>query len=174
VVCPQCCSGLKGDLLGSGDGDDIVMGSQGNDTLLGGGGRDLIIAGAGDDNIIGDGHVTIYEGNNSWDVVREIVPMTPENGQTGDLYKMNWQEAWSTYPEAVKTSPDSSDIIYAGNGDDWVLAQNGDDFVDAGPGNDKIWSNGGNDTIAGDAFARYRDRNKDNIYTNHGVASVYN
>jgi Ca2+-binding RTX toxin-like protein len=53
---------LKGDLLGSGDGDDIVMGSQGNDTLLGGGGRDLIIAGAGDDNIIGDGHVVIYAG----------------------------------------------------------------------------------------------------------------
>ena len=128
-------TGLKGELLASGDGDDVVVGGQGNDTVLGGSGRDVIIAGAGDDNIIGDGYASIYYGS-TWDVLRE--------GGT-----LNWQGAWATYPDAVKVSPDSSDIIFAGNGDDWVFAQNGDDFVDAGAGNDSVWGGAGNDIVYG-------------------------
>ncbi|MDQ1314289.1 MAG: Ca2+-binding toxin-like protein, partial [Pseudomonadota bacterium] len=110
----------------------------------------------GDDNIVGDGHVVIVSGNNSWDVVREIIPMTPENGLTGDQHIMHWQEAWFIHPEAVKTSPESSDIIYTGNGDDWVLAQNGDDFVDAGHGNDLVWG----DQTEADLGGLYRSRSK--------------
>ena len=128
-------TGLKGELLASGNGDDVVVGGQGNDTLLGGDGRDVIIAGAGDDNIIGDGHASIYYGS-SWDVLRE--------GGT-----LIWQGAWATYPDAVKVSPDSSDIVFAGSGDDWVFAQNGDDFVDAGAGNDSVWGGAGNDIVYG-------------------------
>ena len=94
-------TGLKGELLASGDGDDVVVGGQGNDTVLGGDGRDVIIAGAGDDNIIGDGHASIYYGS-TWDVLRA----------EGTLI---WQGAWATYPDAVKASPDSSDVIFAGN-----------------------------------------------------------
>jgi Ca2+-binding RTX toxin-like protein len=47
-------SGLKGDWLAGGEGDDTLIGGTGNDVLSGGGGTDLLIGGAGDDDILGD------------------------------------------------------------------------------------------------------------------------
>ena len=91
-----------------------------------------VTAGAGNDNIIGDDHVSTFPGTNYWDVLREVVTEPWGNGMTADLHKLNWQVAWAPYPDAIKTSPDSSDIIHALSGDDSIA------FI-GGIGNDNEW-----------------------------------
>ncbi len=49
-------TGVRGDWLTAGRGEDVVVGSHANDALFGGGGDDLIVGGAGDDVIDGDDH----------------------------------------------------------------------------------------------------------------------
>ncbi len=47
-------TGLRGDWLTGGAGDDTLIGGSSNDVLMGGDGSDLLIGGAGDDEIYGD------------------------------------------------------------------------------------------------------------------------
>lgn len=50
----QTGTGLKGDWLDGGDGDDALVGTTANDVLMGGRGADLLVGGAGDDELNGD------------------------------------------------------------------------------------------------------------------------
>ncbi|GAB5606510.1 hypothetical protein TK5_25910 [Sideroxyarcus sp. TK5] len=123
-------TGMQGDWLNGGSGDDIVVGSAGNDVLMGAGGRDLLIAGAGDDEIMGD---TDWLTNSvDWTV-------TDVNGVR------TFEPVYGT----DKPADAAADTIYAGSGNDHVWAGAGDDVVYGEDGNDALSGNGGNDILFG-------------------------
>jgi Ca2+-binding RTX toxin-like protein len=128
----QGASGVKGDWLSGGEGDDIVVGGNGNDVLTGGGGKDILIAGAGDDDILGDNDWTAAMFN--WTVTYQ-----------GD--KRVFDPAVG--PEI--TTGEGSDVIYAGRGNDYVWAGIGNDLVFGDDGNDRLFGNSGDDTLLGGA-----------------------
>lgn len=132
-------SGIKGDYLNGGGGDDWIIASSANDMLTGGSGKDLIVAGAGDDNI--DGDLGWAATTPLWVVQREILS---QEGQT--LYQLSYQSGVVT---GLDTGPGTADVVYAGAGADWIYAREGDDFVDAGPGDDVAFGMEGSDVLIG-------------------------
>lgn len=127
----QAGSGLKGDWLTGGNGDDTLVGSTGNDVLMGGGGADLMIGGAGDDLIYGD--VSAVATRFDW-----------------ALTNINGTETLS--PALVlPTAAGGADVIYAGNGNDRVWSGAGNDVIFGEGGNDQLNGEDGNDIILGGA-----------------------
>ncbi|MDP1612945.1 MAG: VCBS domain-containing protein [Sulfuritalea sp.] len=130
-------SGLQGEALSGGAGDDLAIGGVGNDVLFGGTGDDILIGGAGDDDIIGDamaGNITP-----NWNVIRNV---TTSNGSTS--YNATYDQFSMYWP-----TEGGADAIYAGAGVDWVTAGYGNDYVDGGDGDDVLWGEGGNDDLFG-------------------------
>ncbi|MBK9160736.1 MAG: tandem-95 repeat protein [Nitrosomonadales bacterium] len=150
-------TGLKGDWLAGGTGDDTLVSGADNDVLSGGEGSDLLIAGAGDDHILGDA-----------DYIPQYIPEADPRYQIGSA---NWYHSsaetfnWSVTPQAdggalfqpvIQYAPGNSpaagsDIIYAGAGADRVWAGSGSDVVYGEGGNDTLDGEGGNDIIFGGA-----------------------
>lgn len=133
-------TGLQGEGLGGGSGDDLLIGGGGNDLLMGGTGVDLLIGEAGDDDIFGDEIVTNILPD--WSATRNIT--TDENGFVDggtSLFNVNYSNSTSG----------GDDVIYAGAGADWVRGGWGNDFIDGGRGNDAINGNEGSDVIFGGA-----------------------
>ncbi|MCF8198712.1 MAG: VCBS domain-containing protein [Sulfuritalea sp.] len=128
-------TGLQGEALSGGAGDDLAIGGTGNDVLFGGLGDDILIAGAGDDNIDGDA----MAGNivPDWSVTRTA---------SGNSYL-------TTYTQFIMYQPTEggADAIYAGAGADWVTAGYGNDYVDGGEGDDVLFGGAGNDDLFGGA-----------------------
>ncbi|TAK86930.1 MAG: hypothetical protein EPO20_05580 [Betaproteobacteria bacterium] len=132
-------TGLKGDFISGGAGDDWLIVGRANDALLGGGGSDLIVGGAGDDTIYGDGGETAA--TLGWTVTRTV---TAQNGAV--VYQVSID---GSLPSNM--SEGGADWIYAGAGADWVFAGAGNDFVDAGSGNDVVFGHRGSDILLGGA-----------------------
>ncbi|MFH1871446.1 MAG: VCBS domain-containing protein [Pseudomonadota bacterium] len=130
-------SGLQGEALSGGFGDDLAIGGAGNDALLGGTGDDILIAGAGDDNIEGDAMAGNIQP--AWSVTRTVG--TNSYFSTYNQFSMSWPV------------DGGADAIYAGAGADWVRAGNGNDYVDGGNDADLIWGEAGNDDLFGGAGA---------------------
>ncbi|WP_310451295.1 hypothetical protein [Sulfuritalea sp.] len=130
-------SGLQGEALSGGFGDDLAIGGAGNDALLGGTGDDILIAGAGDDNIEGDAMAGNIQPD--WSVTRTVG--TNSYFSTYNQFSMSWPV------------DGGADAIYAGAGADWVRAGNGNDYVDGGNDADLIWGEAGNDDLFGGAGA---------------------
>jgi Ca2+-binding RTX toxin-like protein len=125
-------SGLKGDWLAGGDGDDTLVAGIDNDVLSGGAGSDLLIGGAGDDDILGD---------TDWVATSFDWTVTDSNGVR------------VFYPAAgTQAPPDgAADVIYAGEGNDYVWAGAGNDVVFGEGGDDRLNGNEGNDIQLGGA-----------------------
>jgi len=126
-------SGLKGDWLAGGEGDDTLMGGTGNDVLSGGGGADLLIGGAGDDDILGD--VDWVAQNFDWTVTDQPDGMR--------LFQ----------PVEGTQSPASgaADVIYAGEGNDHAWGGLGNDIIFGEGGADKLYGDEGHDIVMGGA-----------------------
>lgn len=133
-------SGIQGDFISGGSGDDWIVAAAANDLLMGGEGRDIIIGGAGNDNILGDDPRNAI--NFNWSVQRVTTP-NPSGGNT-------YQLQFSGLAGSGELVGDS-DAIYGGAGDDWVFAGRGDDFVDGGNGSNVVFGNGGADALLGGA-----------------------
>jgi Ca2+-binding RTX toxin-like protein len=149
-------TGLKGDWLSGGAGDDTLVTGAGNDVLSGGGGNDLIIAGAGDDIIFGDGdYRAVY--NMPGGTPRYSIGSSDYYSISPDTF--NWQYAFTgdnlTFTSSVVGDPVPADagrdVIYAGDGADYVLAGAGDDIVYGEDGNDTLDGEAGNDILLGGA-----------------------
>jgi trimeric autotransporter adhesin len=118
----QSGSGVLGDWLAGGDGDDQLFGGTGNDVLTGGDGKDTLIGGAGDDDILGD---------RPWVATSFTWTITIQNGVR--IYSPTDSQSTPTVGGA--------DLIYAGSGYDWVYA---------GFGNDIVFGEGNDDTLIGE------------------------
>lgn len=131
-------SGLKGDYLDGGEGDDLLVGEVGNDALNGGVGDDLIVGGAGDDDIRGD-----FAASN---VIRGW------SRQRSEVTDANGVKLYTTSYDGVEGDAPTSggkDSIYAGAGADWVDGEHGDDYIDGGSGDDVLLGSEGDDFIIG-------------------------
>ncbi|MFH0783573.1 MAG: calcium-binding protein, partial [Pseudomonadota bacterium] len=137
-------TGVRGDLLGDEDGDDLLLGGAGNDVLMGGAGADGIYGGAGDDVIEGDLGLSSAYSSYTYDDWRVEKTVTLENDIT--VYRRNYFRIF--WQEAVADTQ-GGDTIFAGAGNDWIFAQRGDDYIDAGTGDDVVFGEEGNDTIFG-------------------------
>ncbi len=136
----QVGSGLRGDFLDGGSGNDIAMGEAGNDILMGGMGKDVLMGLGGDDTIEGD--IDAESVDHNWNVTRTV---TTGNGV--NTYSRNYSFT-TTYASSSNNTGDD-DVIYGGTGQDWIFAQGGHDFVDAGAHEDVVFGGAGNDTILG-------------------------
>ncbi|HLZ08889.1 MAG TPA: calcium-binding protein, partial [Chloroflexota bacterium] len=131
-------SGVKGDFLSGGAGNDWLVGWNANDTMSGGGGADLLVGGAGDDNLWGDGGYAAYAFD--WSVNRLV---TSQNGT------IQYQAVFGGGIEDRDDSPGAEDTIYGGGGSDWSFGGEGDDFIDAGEGDDLSFGEAGADVLIG-------------------------
>ena len=129
----QTGSGLKGDWLNGGSGDDTLIGSNGNDALMGGGGNDLIVAGAGNDDIVGD-----------YDVIAQSFAWTATLQQDGTLL-------FSPADGIVLLADAGADVIYAGEGNDRAWGDKGNDVIFGEGGDDSLNGDEGNDILMGGA-----------------------
>ncbi len=136
----QTGSGSKGDWLASGSGDDTLIGGTGNDVVSGGGGQDLLVGGAGDDDIMGDSDwiATSFD----WTVtevagVRTFAPTvgtdSPADGATDVVY-----------------AGEGNDYVWSGIGNDALFGEGGNDYLEGDEGNDVILGGAGQDRLHGD------------------------
>jgi Ca2+-binding RTX toxin-like protein len=133
-------TGLKGDGILGGAGDDWVVGAAGNDWLAGGGGDDLIVGGGGDDDIQGDSGAFPWA-NPAWRVERVRVFEGENERFEMVLHDMMVRDL----------SPAGRDTIHAGAGDDWVYGNGADDLLDGGTGHDVLVGGAGSDVLLGGA-----------------------
>jgi Ca2+-binding RTX toxin-like protein len=107
-------SGVKGEFLSGGPGEDWVVGSPNNDYLDGGSGKDLLIGGLGDDNISGDyGYAPVRPDNH-----REIIQ------SASTLYNLIFDSGMQSSIRARKmwtTGGSCNDWVYANGGDDMSM-----------------------------------------------------
>ncbi len=133
-------SGLKGDFLYGGSGDDWLIAGSSDDVLNGGPGRDLIVGGAGDDVI--DGDVIERPVQLDWTLTRSI---TNQGGQFDYIVTIVGAELEGG--QNVDTG--EADVIYAGVGNDVIYGRGGDDYFDAGSDDDFVFGGAGADVLIG-------------------------
>ena len=117
--------GIGNDYLVGGDGFDRLRGEDGNDRIDGGAGNDILDGGAGNDMAFDDrGANTVYLGDGDDTFMGDYEPQD----YTG-----------------------SSNVVYAGNGNDQVFGGDGNDNIRGGYGNDQLNGGFGVDRIDGEA-----------------------
>lgn len=134
-------TGLRGEWVDGGEGEDTVVGGAGNDQVMGGGGADVLVGGAGDDNLVGDMERTLVHVDN-WMVTRQVVV----SGNS-----TNYQLVYNADAQAAESAYGADDVIYGGAGSDWIFAGTGDDFTDGGTGDDVVFGEAGADVLIGGA-----------------------
>ncbi|MFO1347507.1 MAG: hypothetical protein U1F12_02845 [Pseudomonadales bacterium] len=145
-------TGWIGDIIGGGDGDDMITGDGkrpgdsgydtdgDNDILIGGRGNDTIYGGAGDDTLF------------AW---QAYTPQTFASSQAlattldydHNLYG-SVQEAIYKGAVTIETVGEKN-TLYGGAGNDTLYGASYDDFIDGGSGHDFILAGAGRDTIDG-------------------------
>ncbi len=133
----QQASGLKGDFLDGGLGDDVVIGDAGNDFLNGSHGHDVLIGGGGDDNMYGDGLATNVQ--TGWSVGRWMTTDQDGNHYEHQFANFGFQSS----------QEGGNDLMYGGAGDDWMFGGVGNDYLDGGTGNDVLFGEAGSDVLYG-------------------------
>jgi len=155
-------SGLKGDWLDGGAGEDILVGGTGDDLVTGGDGADVIVAGAGDDNVYGD--FSLDFAFLDWSVTREL------NGSGSAInFQLNFHRSG-----VLAGIEGGNDEIYGGAGSDWLNGGLGDDLLDGGAGNDILIGGDGSDQLQGDGeteFVAGADHGSDYLDGGAGRAS---
>jgi len=135
----QIASGLRGDWVDGGEGDDIVIGAVDDDQVMGGGGADVLVGGAGDDNLVGDTQRTLVN-IDTWSVSRVIV-----SSQGSVAYQL----IYNADAQVEVSANGAGDAIYGGAGTDWIFGGTGDDFIDAGSGADIAFGEADGDVLIG-------------------------
>jgi len=139
----QSGSGIQGEWLDGGEGDDLALGGAGDDQLMGGGGNDVLIGGGGDDNLNGDRY-GISVDPDFWRVEREIV--------STDGLRL-FREQYNAYIQYAESANGGDDLIYGGAGADWMFGWVGQDLLDGGDGDDIGFGGAGDDILMGGAGA---------------------
>lgn len=133
-------TGVKGDWLDAGSGDDVLIGERGNDVLLGAEGADVLFGGAGDDVLDGDG----AGGNVTPDWTLVATRDTATHG-------VGWHWTNGGSFGEVAANAGGVDALYGGAGDDVMDGGVADDYLDGGSGNDFLFGSQGADVLIGAA-----------------------
>ena len=134
----QAGTGLKGDLLGGGEGEDCLVGEAGDDALAGGAGEDRLLGGGGDDMLAGDEDLT--GATLGWTLTRLI----DLDANVNTTYERQFTNA-----TAMESANGGADVLYGGAGEDWLLGQQGDDILDGGSGGDVLFGGADDDVLLG-------------------------
>jgi Ca2+-binding RTX toxin-like protein len=138
-------TGLHGDWLNGGEGDDIVVSGNDDDALYGGLGADTLVGGAGNDLLDGDDDYTATRFD--W---------TVKPSQSGNVFDRNVSPVLSYN---VAPIGGGADLMYAGAGNDFasggdgadiIFGEDGDDVLAGGDHNDNVYGGDGNDKLTGD------------------------
>lgn len=106
----QFATGVRGELLAGGEGNDIIVGNQRQDLLAGGAGHDLITGGGDDDLILGDTDISMA--SSGWSVNRSV--------DNNNIH--HWQINNITYSGDLIQG--DADELYGGSGNDWLPPTN--------------------------------------------------
>lgn len=170
----QNATGLKGDWLNGGDGDDIIVSGADNDALFGGHGSDILVGGAGDDVLDGDDDFTaisfdwtITDYGNPFDRLFSLIQIESAPAGAADvLYGGAGNDALfglfgddQLYGDAgndTLSGDDGDDELFAGDGDDYLTGDYGKLAYDSGfgtviQGNDYLDGGAGNDWMQGES-----------------------
>ena len=87
----EAASGLKGDFLAGGVGDDVLISGAGADLVSGGSGNDTLVAGgpAGDDTLHGGGGRDILKRQQSHTCCREYPSVDSNRAQDAPWNRLN-------------------------------------------------------------------------------------
>ena len=153
-------TGLQGDLIAAGHGNNTIIGSNGNDFITsddsfpnGAGGNDLIVLGAGNDTYVGG--IDITGATSNWSVTHgstgTSVYYIPSNISSSPVGYFNpYNEDYNgneTYTSPSQPLGGSNATIFGGTGNYFLLLGNGNNYVDVGSGNSTVGGGMGNDTI---------------------------
>ncbi|WP_231408754.1 beta strand repeat-containing protein [Ralstonia solanacearum] len=164
-------SGLQGDLIAVGRGNNTIVSGTGNDLVVLGGGNDVIVLGPGNDTVAG-GEVAsqVYLAWSAQSVMNGGQPsagsfvdtVTHYQGLTtassgGYVPSAGLSALLAQYPSTQQYNVDpygnpvggGSETIFGGSGNDLIVTSNGNNYVDAGSGNSLVYAGAGDDTIFG-------------------------
>ena len=153
-------------LLGSDNGDEVLVGNKapqgmigngGNDVLKGGGGADALTCNTG--SVIGGGggdRFVVYPGC-----------VTVRGGKATDLVRFGLpnQEVIVTLDDVANDGPPGADInirsdvedLFGGTGGDTLVGSKGANVLDGGFGPDTLLGRGGNDILVGGGGINFLD-----------------
>jgi len=135
----QTGSGLAGDWLDGGEGNDILVGARDNDLLAGGGGADILIGGSGNDNLVGDVERNVL--SLDWSVSRNPAFGSPPAGGT---YRLVYSNA-----SVSESASGAGDELRGGEGLDWLFGGLGGDVLHGDAGDDVLFGQQGADILVG-------------------------
>ncbi|MEK0194956.1 calcium-binding protein, partial [Microcoleus anatoxicus] len=124
----------RGNIITSGQGNDVLRGGAGDDKLNGASGDDLLEGEAGDDMLSGGSGNDTLMGGDGDDRLEDIDGTNRLDGGAGnDVLKGGY----------------GNDTLIGGDGDDTLTDDRGANRLDGGAGNDKLTGGFGNDILIG-------------------------
>jgi Ca2+-binding RTX toxin-like protein len=137
-------SGIAGNYLIAGNGDDdILTGGSGNNALVGGAGADRFYGSLGNDSLNIDVFDTVVDGGDGFDIITVV--------GTIDLATVGLNSIERVYGSAgadVIDASSTNDMSVVGNGgDDELIAGSGNNWLYGNSGADRMFGNGGNDSF---------------------------
>ncbi|MBV8209158.1 MAG: DUF2974 domain-containing protein [Burkholderiaceae bacterium] len=142
----SAATGLQGDFIGVGDGNNTIVGSNGNDAIFVGQGSNLIVLGPGTNTVIGGTETSSAQLN--WSVgplANGVLPIANIfNSNPGFATTVPYEGNSDTSGVAVGVG---NDTIYAGAGSDLIELSNGNNYVQLGSGSSSVYGGMGQNTI---------------------------
>ncbi len=169
-------------VIDGGDGDDVITVDESVTiglNIMGGKGDDSIRGGAGNDYIVDDYGHNVIRGGAGDDVIRAAGKGGRSFGEGFvDLFTGEWNITNDIYGgegSDIIYAGDADDYISGGDGDDLIYGGGGDDYVSGGYGKDVLYGGYGKDEIrgGGDDDILYGGDGKDEIYGGGGDDILY-
>jgi len=147
-------TGLQGDLLAVGDGDNTIVGSNGNDLITtddsfqnGMGGNDVVVLGAGNDTYFGG--VPLNSATGDWSVTQISGGLVQFNNTSGGPvdYTNPYLQPYNGITLNGLPVGAGNVTVYGGTGNYLLELPNGNNYVNVGSGNSSVYGGMGNDTV---------------------------
>ena len=141
-------TGLQGDLLTVGDGDNTIVGGSNDDLFVLGSGNDVVVMGSGNSSLFGG--IQTIDASANWSLTSVSSNVIQFNNIEFNAEGFNWSGPQPYYGNYEYQGPPDglgNDTIFGGSGDEYIELANGNDYVDLGSGNSSVYAGMGSDTI---------------------------
>ena len=139
-------------IIGSLEGNDVIVGTSGADTLNGGNGNDTLIGGDDGDHLIGDAGDDVLSGGTGADTLEGRAGADTLYGGDGDDALFGGNDNDVLYGNAgndTLSGNGGNDTLSGGAGDDELYGFDGDDRLYGAADNDDLYGSAGNDILDG-------------------------